>query len=374
MDGSAVGAPRPGSSDPGTRPWLGFGLGLRTQHFEDLLRGPPTAVDWLEINSENFMVAGGKPRRYLEAFRQRWPIVMHGVSLNIGGTDPLDAAYLRALKQLARDVEPAWVSDHLCWTGVGGVNSHDLLPLPYSQEALAHVAARVRQVQDVLGRPLVLENLSSYVRFADSTLEEWEFLAELVRASGCKLLLDVNNIVVSAKNHDFDAGTFLAGIPAQAVWQIHLAGHGDYGDYAIDTHDHAVPEAVWALYEQAIARFGATSSMIERDDHIPPLPELLEELQRVRETHARGLAQIEAAKADGRWEAAYAPASKAEVPADLQAALDQSPEAAAFFATLTGSNRYAILYRIGAVKKRETRARKIAEFVAMLERHEKVHG
>ena len=291
MDGTAVGAPRPGSSDPGSRPWLGFGLGLRTQHFEDLLRGPPTAVDWLEINSENFMVAGGKPRRYLEAFRQRWPIVMHGVSLNIGGTDPLDAAYLRALKQLARDVEPAWVSDHLCWTGVGGVNSHDLLPLPYSQEALAHVAARVRQVQDVLGRPLVLENLSSYVRFADSTLEEWEFLAELVRASGCKLLLDVNNIVVSAKNHDFDAGTFLAGIPAQAVWQIHLAGHGDYGDYAIDTHDHAVPEAVWALYEQAIARFGATSSMIERDDHIPPLPELLDELQRVRETHARGLAR-----------------------------------------------------------------------------------
>lgn len=296
MDGTGV-KPRPGSSDPGRRPWLGFGLGLRTQHFEALLQAPPTAVDWLEVNSENFMVAGGKPRRYLEAFRERWPIVLHGVSLNIGGTDPLDADYLRSLARLARAVEPAWVSDHLCWTGVGGVNSHDLLPLPYSEEALAHVAARVRQVQDHLGRPLVLENLSSYVRFADSTMAEWEFLAELTRASGCKLLLDVNNIVVSAKNHGFAAADFLAGIPPEAVWQIHLAGHGDYGDYAIDTHDHAVPEAVWALYEDAIARLGPTSSMIERDDHIPPLPELLDELRRVRETHARGLARREAVAA-----------------------------------------------------------------------------
>jgi uncharacterized protein (UPF0276 family) len=297
MDGTTPsGRPRPGS-DPGRRPWLGFGLGVRPPHFEDLLAGPATAVDWLEINSENFMVAGGKPRRYLEAFRERWPIVMHGVSLDIGGSDPLDPRYLRALARLAGEVEPAWVSDHLCWTGVDGVNSHDLLPLPCSEEALAHVAARVQQVQERLRRPLVLENLSSYVRFAESTLQEWEFLAELTRRTGCKLLLDVNNIVVSARNHGFAAADFLAGIPPEAVWQIHLAGHGDYGDIAIDTHDHAVPEAVWALYADAIARLGPVSSMIERDDHIPPLPELLLELQRAREVHAAALAPPTAALA-----------------------------------------------------------------------------
>ena len=274
---------------PGSRPFLGFGLGLRTQHFEDLLASSP-AVDWLEINSENFMVAGGKPRRYLESFRQRFPIVMHGVSLNIGGTDALDMDYLQALRKLAREIEPAWVSDHLCWTGVGGVNSHDLLPLPHTPEALAHVVSRVLRVQDFLGRELVLENLSSYVRFADSELTEWDFLAELSRRSGCKLLLDVNNIVVSARNHGFAPHEYLDGIPGEAVWQIHLAGHSDYGDYAIDTHDHAVPEAVWDLYADAIARFGAVSSMIERDEHIPPFSELVGELGRVRMTHARTLA------------------------------------------------------------------------------------
>ncbi len=275
---------------PGSRPWLGFGLGLRTQHFEDLLATAP-AVDWLEINSENFMVAGGKPRRYLEQFRQRYPIVMHGVSLNIGGTDALDMNYLRSLRVLTRDIEPAWVSDHLCWTGVGGVNSHDLLPLPHTVEALDHVVARVGQVQDFLGRELVLENLSSYVRFADSELSEWDFLAELSRRSGCKLLLDVNNIVVSARNHGFAPREYLDGIPGDAVWQIHLAGHSDYGDYAVDTHDHAVPDAVWDVYEDTVARFGAVSSMIERDDHIPPLHELVAELERVRATHARALAR-----------------------------------------------------------------------------------
>jgi uncharacterized protein (UPF0276 family) len=295
MDGGRIA--HPGSTDPGFRPWLGFGLGLRTQHFEDLLAGPPTAVDWLEINSENFMVAGGKPRRYLQAFRERWPIVMHGVSLDIGGADPLDESYLKALVQLSRDVEPAWVSDHLCWTGVDGHRSHDLLPLPYSEEALAHLVPRVHHVQERLGRPLVLENLSSYVRFAQSTLNEWEFLAALVGATGCKLLLDVNNIVVSARNHGFDPREFLAGIPPRAVWQVHLAGHGDYGDVAIDTHDHAVPDAVWSVYAETIARLGATSTMIERDDHIPPLPGLLAELQQARDTHARALAVREAVAA-----------------------------------------------------------------------------
>jgi uncharacterized protein (UPF0276 family) len=279
-----------GTSVPGSRPWLGFGLGLRTEHFAELLEQQP-AVDWLEINSENFMVAGGKPRRYLEAFRQRYPIVMHGVSLSIGGSDPLDQAYLRALKQLAADIEPAWVSDHLCWTGIGGLNSHDLLPLPYSDEAVAHVVARVQQVQDFLGRPLVLENLSSYVRFNASTMPEWQFLSEIAIRSGCRLLLDVNNVVVSARNHGYAPERFLAGLPAEHIWQIHLAGHSDYGTHVIDTHDHAVPEAVWALYEQAIARFGPISTMIERDDHIPPLAELLAELEQARERHGNTLAR-----------------------------------------------------------------------------------
>ena len=290
MDGAclahAVGGP---GTVPGSRPWLGFGLGLRTEHFEDLLASTP-AVDWLEINSENFMVAGGKPRRYLEAFRERYPIVMHGVSLNIGSTDALNMTYLQALRTLAREIEPAWVSDHLCWTGVGGVNSHDLLPLPHTKEALLHVVSRIGRVQDFLGRPLVLENLSSYVRFTTSDISEWDFLAELSKRSGCKLLLDVNHIIVSALNHGFAPLDYLAGIPAEAVWQIHLAGHSDYGHYAIDTHDHEIPESVWTLYEQTIARFGPISSMIERDDHIPPLGELVSELDRVRATHARALA------------------------------------------------------------------------------------
>ena len=284
----------PGTLPPGPRPWLGFGIGLRTEHFNDLLEKHP-AIDWLEINSENFMVAGGKPRRYLEAFRSHYPIVMHGVSMNIGGSDPLDLGYLRALQQLASDVQPAWVSDHLCWTGIDGINSHDLLPLPYTDEAVAHVVSRVQQVQDFLGRPLVLENLSSYVRFNDSSMPEWEFLRQIAQRSGCKLLLDINNVVVSARNHGFNAETFLDGLDAEHLWQIHLAGHSDYGTHVIDTHDHAVPDAVWALYQSAIARFGCISTMIERDDHIPPLTELVEELNRARELYAKASAQQQVA-------------------------------------------------------------------------------
>ena len=275
----------PGALAPGPRPWLGFGIGLRTEHFTDLLEKHP-AIDWLEINSENFMVAGGKPRRYLEAFRNHYPIVMHGVSMNIGGSDPLDLAYLRALKQLASDVQPAWVSDHLCWTGIDGINSHDLLPLPYTDEAVAHVVSRVQQVQEFLGRPLVLENLSSYVRFNDSLMPEWEFLRQIAQRSGCRLLLDINNVVVSARNHGFGAETFLDGLDADHLWQIHLAGHSDYGTHVIDTHDHAVPDAVWTLYQSAIARFGSISTMIERDDHIPPLAQMVDELDRARQLHA----------------------------------------------------------------------------------------
>ena len=280
----------PGAIAPGPRPWLGFGIGLRTEHFSDLLEKLP-AIDWLEINSENFMVAGGKPRRYLAAFRANYPIVMHGVSMNIGGSDPLDLAYLRALKKLASDVQPAWVSDHLCWTGIDGINSHDLLPLPYTDEAVAHVVSRVQQVQDFLGRPLVLENLSSYVRFNDSSMPEWEFLRQIAQRSGCRLLLDINNVAVSARNHGFNAETFLDGLDAGHLWQIHLAGHSDYGTHVIDTHDHAVPEAVWALYASAIKRFGPISTMIERDDHIPPLPELIAELDQARRHFAVATAQ-----------------------------------------------------------------------------------
>jgi uncharacterized protein len=269
-----------------SRPWLGFGLGLRTEHLDAVLAESP-AVDWFEITSENFMVAGGKPRHYLEAIRQRYPIVMHGVSLSIGGTDSLDWDYLRSLKALMQEIEPAWVSDHLCWTGVDGINSHDLLPLPYCEAAIVHVVERVLQVQEFLGRELVLENLSSYVEFSDSTMPEWDFVAAIARRSGCRLLLDVNNVVVGARNHGYSAEQFLAGLPAEHIWQIHLAGHSDYGHYVIDTHDHAVPPQVWALYETAIRRFGPVSTMIERDDHIPPLSELVAELLLAKAAHER---------------------------------------------------------------------------------------
>ncbi|CAN5314407.1 DUF692 domain-containing protein [soil metagenome] len=289
-NGPVPATPGSGVSAPGPRPWLGFGLGLRPEHFTAVLDAP-ARVDWFEINSENFMVAGGKPRHFLDAIRARYPLVMHGVSMSIGGTDPLDMDYLAALKRLAAHVEPAWVSDHLCWTGVQGINSHDLLPLPYCEAAVAHVVRRVQQVQEFLGRPLVLENLSAYVRYSASDMSEWEFLSQICRRSGCLLLLDVNNIVVSARNQGFDPQQYLRGVPAERVWQVHLAGHADYGTHAIDTHDHAVPDAVWRLYEQAIELIGPVSTMIERDDHIPPFAEMVEELDLARAAHARGLSR-----------------------------------------------------------------------------------
>ena len=280
-NGSDRSAP-PGRELPGGRPWFGFGLGLRSEHFESVLAERPT-VGWFEIISENFLVDGGKPRHYLDAIRANYPLAMHGVSLSIGSAEPLDRDYLRALDRLARHVEPIWVSDHLCWTGIAGINGHDLFPLPYDRATLDHVAARVGQVQDALGRELVLENVSSYARFAGDTLDEAQFLAELVRRTGCKLLLDVNNVYVSSRNHGFDADAWIATLPADAIWQIHLAGHSDRGDVVIDTHDAPVCEAVWALYARTLARIGAVTTMIERDDHIPPLGELVEELGRARE-------------------------------------------------------------------------------------------
>jgi uncharacterized protein len=280
-----------------SRPYLGFGLGLRTQHFASVLADAPD-VDWFEITSENFMVAGGKPRHYLNAIRARYPLVMHGVSLAIGDSAPLDQDYLRQLKQLMLEIEPAWVSDHLCWTGVDGVNSHDLLPLPYTQATLDHVVNRVQAVQDYLGREILLENLSSYVEFAHSEMPEWEFLAELARRSGCRLLLDINNVIVSARNHGFDPEHYLAALPSERIWQIHLAGHSDYGNYVIDTHDHDVAPEVWALYAAALRRFGRISSMIERDDHIPPLPTLLAEMDKARTISAEIFARAPASIAN----------------------------------------------------------------------------
>lgn len=262
--------------------FLGFGLGLRTDHFADVIKQQPS-VDWFEVLSENFMVDGGKPKHYLHRIRQDYPMTMHGVALSIGSTDQLDKQYLGKLKALAAEIEPAWISDHLCWTGVGGANSHDLLPLPYSEEAIAHVVDRVIQVQDYLGQQILMENVSSYLTYQESALPEWEFLAEVAGRADCLILLDINNIYVSARNHGFDPLDYINAIDPARVKQIHLAGHSDYGDYVIDTHDHEVADAVWDLYRQSIERFGPVSSMIERDDHIPPLPVLVDELQIARD-------------------------------------------------------------------------------------------
>ncbi len=282
-----------------TRPSLGFGLGLRVDHYEAILADRPR-VDWLEVLTENYLVPGGKPLNYLMRFRERFPLVMHGVSLSIGSTAPLDHAYLRQVKALAARVEPEWISDHLCWTGVAGRNTHDLLPLPYTEEALAHVVARVRTVQEVLERRILLENVSSYVSFRDAPLTEWQFLAEIAARADCLILLDVNNIYVSAVNHEFDPLEYLAGVPPERVQQIHLAGHENHGDYLVDTHDHPVPDPVWELYASAIRRCGAVSTMIERDDRIPPLAELCAELDQARALAARALADAVPAAAPTR--------------------------------------------------------------------------
>jgi uncharacterized protein (UPF0276 family) len=270
---------------PSSSTVTGFGLGLRPQHYAEILdhaAAPIRRIDWLEIISENYMIGGGKPLRHLMEIRAHYPMVMHGVSLSIGSAAPLDLDYLRDLKSLSRRIEPAWISDHLCWTGVAGLNMHDLLPLPFTEEALAHVTSRVLAVQEYLGREILLENTSSYVTYADSMMAEWDFLAELVRRTDCALLLDVNNVYVNAFNHGFDPLTFLAALPAAAIRQIHLAGHEHNGTHIIDTHDHDVVPAVWELYAEAIARFGPVPTMIERDDHIPPLADLIAELDRAR--------------------------------------------------------------------------------------------
>jgi uncharacterized protein (UPF0276 family) len=259
----------------------GFGLGLRTDHYAEILAGP-CAVDWFEILSENYMIPGGKPLAMLDRIRRDYPMVMHGVSMSIGSEQGPTDAYLRELKTLIRRVEPMWVSDHLCWTGVHGRNLHDLLPLPYTEESVKQVARNVRRVQEVLERPLLLENVSSYVTFKSDTLREWEFVTAIAEESDSLILLDVNNIYVSSVNHGYDPRTYLDAIPVGRVQQIHLAGHSDHGDHIIDTHDHPIADPVWDLYTDALRRFGPLASMIERDDNIPPLHELVAELHLAR--------------------------------------------------------------------------------------------
>ena len=260
---------------------LGFGLGLRTVHYEDILATRPH-VDWFEALSENYMVPGGKPLYYLDRIRADYPIVLHGVSMSIGSADPLDLEYLKELKALVDRVEPVWMSDHLCWTGIATRNMHDLLPLPYTREAVNHVAGRISQVQEYLGRQILIENVSSYVNFEQSEMTEWEFLREIAERADCLLLFDVNNVYVSGFNHGFDPREYIDALPSQRIQQIHLAGHTNCGTHIIDTHDAAIIDEVWKLYSYTIEAYGPVSTMIERDDHIPELDVLVAELDQAR--------------------------------------------------------------------------------------------
>lgn len=265
------------------KPFLGFGLGLRSEHYQEILDQQPKQIDWFEIISENYMIEGGKPLYFLDKIRQDYPMVMHGVSMSIGSTDPLDMNYLEQLKALINRVEPLWFSDHLCWTGVDHKNMHDLLPLPYTEEAVTHIADRISQVQDYLGRQMLIENLSSYITYTQDAMTEWEFLSAVAQRADCNLLLDVNNIYVSSYNHHFDPVDYLEGVPHDRVWQHHLAGHENNGNLIIDTHDHPIIDPVWNLYEKTAKLIGPVSTMIERDGNIPPLTEVIAELNRARE-------------------------------------------------------------------------------------------
>ena len=261
-------------------PFSGFGLGLRREHYPDFLSGEAD-VDFVEVISENFMVDGGRPLAVLEQVRTHYPVILHGVSLSVGSADGVDGDYLRRLRQLADRIDPLWVSDHLCWTRTSAHNSHDLLPLPYTNEALNVVCDNIGRAQDALGRTMLLENPSSYLTFPDDEMAEWDFIAAMARRTGCALLLDVNNVYVSSRNHGFDADAYIDAMPHDRVRQVHLAGHTP-GAIVIDTHDRAVCDDVWALYERTMTVLGPVATMIERDDAIPPLAELLAELQMAR--------------------------------------------------------------------------------------------
>jgi uncharacterized protein len=274
---------------------LGFGLGLRPVYYADILEGKPR-VDWFEVISENFLVPGGRPLSMLERIRDSYPIVMHGVSMSIASTAPLDFSYLRALKALADRFEPTWISDHLCWTGVHGVNLHDLLPIPYTLEALNHIVERIKRIQDCLGRQIAFENVTTYVTFAESEMDEWTFVREVAERADCWLLLDVSNVFVSSFNHGFESLGYFDAIPTDRVIQLHLAGNTDASTHKIDTHDQPISEEVWSLYYDTCRRFGFISTMIERDANFPPFDELMAELDRARAVAAAaGLANHEAA-------------------------------------------------------------------------------
>jgi uncharacterized protein (UPF0276 family) len=265
------------------RTYLGHGVGLRTNHFPEVTAGAARGrVDFFEVISENFLVPGGRPLAVLEQVRRDFPVLLHGVSLSIGASDRLNVPYLKQLRELADRFSPAWVSDHLCWGSAGGNYAHDLLPLPFSEEALVQVVTRVSQVQDLLGRQILLENVSSYLTFRGSQLSEWEFLAAVAEQADCGILLDVNNIYVSARNHGFSARAYLEGIPVDRVGQIHLAGHQDRGSYLFDSHDGPVIDPVWSLYRDAVARFGEVSTLIEWDEQIPSFDRLARESERSR--------------------------------------------------------------------------------------------
>lgn len=269
-------------------PFSGYGLGLRKPHYADFL-DHRIGVDFVEVISENFMVPGGRPRQILRDVRERYPVALHGVSMSVGSADGLDGAYLARLRQLVEEIEPLFVSDHLSWSRIEGFNSHDLLPLPYTDEALDLVAANIARAQDTLGRPMLIENPSTYIDFPGADMTEWQFLDALCARTGCGLLLDVNNVFVSATNHGFDPIAYLDGIPAGRVRQIHLAGHSQGAALLIDTHDRPVPPSVWDLYAYILPRLGPVATMIERDDAIPPLEELLAELAIARRIGGRAL-------------------------------------------------------------------------------------
>ncbi|MFA6303999.1 MAG: DUF692 domain-containing protein [Legionella sp.] len=262
-------------------PFLGYGLGLRPDYYEEILALKPD-IDWFEIITENYLVPGGKPLYYLDEIRKHYPLVMHGVSLSLASSDALDFNYLQEIKNLASRIEPVWISDHLCWTGVDNVNLHDLMPIPYTYEAINYLVPRIQQIQEFLGRRILIENVSSYLTYKQSEMTEWEFVRELVQRADCYILLDVNNVYVSSVNHQFNPLDYINAMPKERVAQIHLAGHSNEGAYIIDTHDAPVIQEVWDLYAKTIARLGPVSSMIERDDNMPAFAELLAEVRKTK--------------------------------------------------------------------------------------------
>ncbi len=277
-------------------PYLGFGLGLRSEHFQYILENKPE-IDWFEIISENFIDSQGWPRHVINQIADQYPVVMHGVSMSIGSTDPINIEYLKKLKTLAKEINAKWISDHLCWTGVLGKNTHDLLPLPLTEESLKHVVSRIKMVQDILERPLVLENPSSYIQFKEDTFTEWDFIREMALESDCRLLLDLNNVYVSSFNHQFDPLEYVKMLPLEKVVQFHLAGHTNKGTHIIDTHDDHVVKPVWELYKQTTQLTGAVSTLLEWDTNIPEFPALKEEVMKAKEIFNGGaLPQVTSVK------------------------------------------------------------------------------